>query len=304
MTYLRTFSISALLLLFVIFLLATNEERIREMVASKGPTPSSLQNGMLPIKKKPKVISFPDVIKLPGLGDFSVEQMSPPKKKPVRKEKRREKKEAVKKSVPPKPKRQPVELKKKETASQETPQQPTPASTTENKTEDTRPQFQFDYENIGLEKYLAVAEQIGRLYIVKYDGDRPLLGRQISFRNSRLDKSEDDSAWRNKHLAVDRPYLVIDEKLRPHLKGFFLPETAYRDQLVFYLNKTFDEDLWDKVEMVLKNTKYKLSDITSVKGQYVTYGRAILITITDAVTKSGEDIYIKTSIALPCGSCL
>ena len=304
MTYLRTFSISALLLLFVIFLLATNEERIREMVGSKGPTPSSLQNEVLPIKKKPKVISFPDVIKLPGLGDFSVEQMSPPKKKPVRKEKRREKREAVNESVPPKPKRQPPQLKKTETVSRETPQQPTPASATENKTEDTRPQVLFDYKNIGLKKYLAVAERIGRFYILKNEDDGPSLGRQISFRDSRLDESEVENAWRNKHLAVQRPYLVRDEKLRPYLESFSLPETAHRDQLVFYLNKPFDEDLWNKVEMVLKKKKYKLSDIKSVKGQYLRYGRAMMITITDAVTKSGEDIYIKTSIALPCGSCL
>jgi hypothetical protein len=304
MTYLRTFSISTLLLLLVIFLLATNEERIREMVALKGATPSSLQNGMLPIKKKPKVISFPDVIKLPGLGDFSVEQMSPPKRKPAKKVKRQKTTKVAEKSVLPKPKRQPPQLKKTETVSRKTPQQPTPASTTENKTEDTRPQFQLDYQNIGLEKYLAVAEKIGRLYTLKNDGDRPLLGRQISFRDRRLSKSEDDSAWRKEYLAVERPYLVKDDKLRPYLKVFSLSDTAYRDQLVFYLNKAFDEDLWDKVEMVLKKKKYKLSDIKSVKGQYLRYGRVMMITITDAVTKSGEDIYIEVALALPCGSCL
>jgi len=298
MTYLRTFSISALLLLFVIFLLATNEERIREMVGSKGPTPSSLQNEVLPIKKKPKVISFPDVIKLPGLGDFSVEQMSPPKKKPVRKEKRREKREVVNESVLPKPKRQPPQLKKTETVSPETPQQPTPASTTENKTEDTRPQVLFDYQNIGLKKYLTVAERIGRFYILKNEGDKPSLGRQISFRDSRLDESEDDSAWRNKYLAVQRPYLVKDDKLRPHLKDFSLPETAYRDQLVYYLQISWDQILWDKVEMVLKKQKYKLSDIKSVKGQYITHAKHMLITITDAVTKSGVDIYVETKIKI------
>ena len=266
------------------------------MVASKGPTPSSLQNEMLPIKKKPKVISFPDVIKLPELGDFSVEQMSSPKRKPVKKVKRREKREAVNESVPPKPKRQPPQLKKTETISQETPQQPTPTSTTENMTEDTRPQFHFDYQNIGLKKYLAVAERIGRLYILKNEGDRPALGPQISFRHRFLDESADESAWRKKHLAVQRPYLVKDDELRPHLESFSLPETAHRDQLVFYLNNPWDQLLWDKVEMDLKKQKYKLSDIKSVKGQYIDFGKHMLITITDAVTKSGVDIYVETKI--------
>ena len=304
MTYLRTFSISTLLLLFVIFLLAANEKRIKEMVTSKGSTPSSLQNGMLPIKKKRKAISFPDVIKLPELGDFSVEQMSPPKRKPVKKVKRQKTTKVAEKSVPPKPKRQPPHSNKTETVSRETPQQPTPASTTENKTEDTRPQFQFEYENIGLPQYLAAAEQIGRLYILKQEGDAFALGPMISFKKNKLVMSEDESIWRNEHLAVQRPYLVKDDELRPYLESFSLPETAFRDQLVLYLNKPFDEILWDKVEQNLKKRNYKLSDIKSVKGQYVRWRQKLQIMISEAKTKSGKDIHIDTRLKLPCGTCL
>ena len=209
MTYLRTFSISTLLLLFVIFLLAANEKRIREMVTSKGATPSSLQNGMLPIKKKPKVISFPDVIKLPELGDFSVEQMSPPKKKPVKKEKRREKREVAKKSVPPKPKRQPPQLKKTETASQETPQQPTPTSTTENMTEEVHFSVYPGRRNVGDRSgKTTLRAPIIDLLLENYE--KGVSNIQSAFDNARKNK---DVRLKNMQLVPLRPSLTISTEI-------------------------------------------------------------------------------------------
>ena len=130
------------------------------------------------------------------------------------------------------------------------------------------------------------------------------MGPMISFKKNKLVVSEEESIWRNEHLAVQRPYLVKDDELRPHLKGFSLPETAFRDQLVLYLKKPIDGLLWDKVEQDLKKRNYKLSDIKSVKGQYVRWQQKLQITITEAKTKSGKDIHIDARLALPCGSCL
>ena len=173
-------------------------------------------------------------------------------------------------------------------------------TSTKAKTENTRPQFLLGYREIGLERYLQVVERIGKLHLILYNGETQRFGPEISFVTRKIDPNGVDK----ENLAVDRPYLVTDRGLPRYLGLFQLPMGTLKGQLVLFLNKSFDKLLWKTLTTKLHLKKYRLSDIASVKGEYLSEAQNIHIFLDHAKTKKGTTIEIGSALDIPCENCL
>ena len=294
MTLLRTLTILLFLVAAVTFLLATEEKKIRELVKidilRKVIPPSS---NVVPPEVLPE-IKFPNVVPLSKLGDFNVKKPNRKKTKEKKVIKPREKivKKVVTKPTPkPKPRRT---IQQKPAAPQP------PVVSRKAKTENTMPTFVLGYKEIGLERYLRAVERIGKLHLILYNGENQRFGPKISFVSRKINPDGIDS----ENLAVDRPYLITDIDLPRHLGLFQLPLGTLEGQLVLFLNKSFDELLWDTLTAKLHRKKYRLSDIASVKGEYLSEAQNIHIFLDHAKTKKGTTIEIGSALDIPCENCL
>ena len=294
MTLLRTLLITFFLAAVTAFLLTDEEKEILELDGT-----DLLQRRVMPLKKtsQPKrhaVIKFPNVVPLSKLGDFNVKKAAP--KKPKQK-KAVEPKKKMAKRAPPKPKPTPKPLPVVQRKPSVAPQ---PAVVSEKaKTKNTRPQFLVGYTNIGLELYLQVVENIGTLHLIIEDGESRRLGQRISFVKGKIEPIEPDP----ESLAVERPNLIDDNGLPYLMRRFPLPLNALTNSVVLYLNKPFDQRIWNVVTDELKSKNYKLSDIATVKGDYLKEDQNIFIFLNYATTKTGQKIPINQNLELPCSNC-
>ncbi len=296
MTLIRTAVISIFLFAIVVFLLAVNDKKLRELVSNDMLKPTLTQPAQTPTPDIQQV-TFPDVIPLSELGDFNIKKVK--KKKIIKKKevKARKKILARKKifvKTTPKPKSKPQRVAVKDSTE---PVQSIAVPKT--RTKRTRPQFQLGYNEIGLEVYLQVVERIGTLHLVLSNGGKPRYGPAISFIKRKISTDELDQ----KNLAVERPYSVTDRELPRYLGLFTLPLGSLKGQLVLFLNKSFDRLLWNTLTAKLSKKNYGLSDIASVNGQYIREAQHIIIRIEKAKAKAGETILIDTYLDVPCNLC-
>lgn len=301
MTVIRTATILMFLAAILIFLLTANDKKIRELVNMDVLAPISNQPAKNAEAFEAQPITFPDIIPLSEFGDFNLKKIQEKKiikKKPPKKEKKIKKTRLVKKKkikasrkiIAPKP--VPVTL-TKPLASAQSLAKPKAKKTP------TRPQFLLGYNEIGLETYLRVVERIGTLHLVLFNGEKPRYGPAISFAKRKISSDELDQD----NLAIERPYSVTDRDLPKHLGLFALPMGSLEGQLVLFLNKPFDELLWDTLTTKLSRRNYGLSDITSVNGEYIREAQHIIIFLEKAITKAGKTIKIDTYLDVPCDNC-
>lgn len=265
----------------ILFLLIDDQKEIRELIFIQ---PSQLQvprPNQLPATTPEETIEFVKFIDLPEDGDFEVFVKTP--------------KETIKKPE--------KEREETRTPIEDTPPQVSPPPVSEPVTKETFPAFKLDYSKIGLATYLQMAEKIGKLYVILQEGGKYGLGPAISFKDNKLEEFAFGKPYRKRHLAHEIPYWVDDPELHRHLGIFNLPLNHVDSQLVLFLKKSFDEELWRVLEKVLSEKDYKLSDIASVKGQYVREAQNILIFLETAETKSKETIEIGTTLDIPCDTC-
>jgi len=265
----------------ILFLLIDDQKEIRELIFTQPSQPHVPQTSQPPPTPQEETIEFLDVLDLPDEGDINVVVEVP--------------KETIKKPLEePEETRTPIE---------DTPPQVSPPPVSEPVTKETFPTFKLDYSEIGLAAYLQMAEKIGKLYVILEEEGRFGLGPAISFKNNKLEEFAFGEPYRKRHLADSRPYWVTDPELHRHLASFNLPLNHLASQLVLFLRKSFDEELWRTLEAELSERDYKLSDIASVKGQYEREAQNIFIFLETAETKSKETIEIGTALPIPCDTC-
>lgn len=280
----RIASLSVFTLVLIIFLLSDTQKKIRELVFTQSSNNPLTQKSPAQAPHVNETPEFVEVIDLPEYGDIVVKK-TVPKKKETKPEKQTAKPRVTKK-------------KKKETPQVVAPPVSKPV------TKETFPRFELDYANIGLGAYLQMAERIGKLYVILREEHRFGLGPAISFTDNRLEEFAFGEHYRKRYLAEKRPYWVTDPDLNRHLGLFNLPLNHLPGQLVLFLKKSFDEQLWRTLERELAEQNYKLSDITSVKGQYEREAQIILIVLETAETKTKETVHIGTTLPIPCETCL
>ena len=265
----------------ILFLLIDDQKEIRELIFIQPSQPQVPRPNQLPATTPEETIEFVKFIDLPEDGDFNGVVKTP--------------KETIKKPE--------KEREETRTPIEDTPPQVSPPPVSEPVTKETFPTFKLDYSNIGLAAYLQMAEKIGKLYVILEEEGRFGLGPAISFKNNKLEEFAFGEPYRKRHLADSRPYWVTDPELHRHLASFNLPLNHLASQLVLFLRKSFDEELWRTLETELSERDYKLSDIASVKGQYEREAQNIFIYLETAETKSKETIEIGTALPIPCDTC-
>ena len=277
----RIAPLSIFAVVLILFLLIDDKKEIRELIFTQPSQPHVPQPSQLPPTPPEETIEFLDVLDLPDEGDFNV-VVEVPKETIKKPEKEHEETQTPIKNNPPKASVPPVS-------------KPVAA--------ETFPTFKLDYSKIGLAAYLQMAEKIGKLYVILHEGGKYGLGPAISFKDNKLEEFAFGEPYRKRHLADGIPYWVDDPELHRHLGSFNLPLNHVDSQLVLFLKKSFDEDLWRALETELSERDYKLSDIVSVKGQYEREAQNIFISLETAETKSKETIEIGTALPIPCDTC-
>jgi hypothetical protein len=107
------------------------------------------------------------------------------------------------------------------------------------------------------------------------------LGPEISLKRRLLYQGTTDFSI----LALKRPHLVSDERIRNRLSTIEIPATAYDDSVVLVLTRPFDSLLWDTIEQALRKRHLQLNQVSQIVGDYVDGGSGVFLQLGSAVVK-------------------
>ena len=199
-----------------------------------------------------------------GEGDLHVRKVAKPKKKKPTKKKRKVQKKSIKKlikKVRRSPRAKPVSASRKLAGN--------------------RPVLEVTYDEIGFARYLDVIERVGRLFVLVETDNGTRLGPEISLKRRLLYPRGADMTI----LAVKRPHLVSDDRIRDRLATFRIPDEAYDDSVVLILTKPFDDLLWDTIKNALRKRRLRLHQVSQIIGDYTESANGVFLQLDSVVVK-------------------
>jgi hypothetical protein len=156
-----------------------------------------------------------------------------------------------------------------------------PPVTTASKLTGDRPVLEVAYKDIGFSRYLDVIERVGRLFVLVETEKGSRLGPEISLKRRLLYRQSSDLNV----LAVKRPHLVSDGRIRDRLATIKIPDEAYDDSVVLILTKPFDDLLWDTIEAALRKRQLGLHQVSQIVGDYTEETNGVFLQFDSAVIK-------------------
>ena len=148
-----------------------------------------------------------------------------------------------------------------------------------------RPVLEVSYDDIGFERYLDVIGWVGRFFILLRDRNGVALGPEISFQHGVLvPRNEGDIEV----LAIRRPHLVSDARIKARLATMRLPEKALDDRVVLVLTKPFDAELWEAIRKSVAKRGLALDEIALIRGSYVEARDGIFLRLDKAIIRTGK----------------
>ena len=148
-----------------------------------------------------------------------------------------------------------------------------------------RPVLEVSYDGIGFERYLDVISWVGRFFVLLRARSGVALGPEVSFQHGILVPRSDRDV---EVLAIGRPHLVSDAKIRARLATMRLPKKALDDRVVLVLTKPFDAELWEVIRKSAAKRGLALDEIALIKGAYVKARGGIFLRLDKAVTRTGK----------------
>ena len=151
--------------------------------------------------------------------------------------------------------------------------------------EGRRPVLEVSYDDIGFERYLDVIGWVGRFFILLRDRNGVALGPEVSFQHGVLvPRNEGDIDV----LAIRRPHLVSDARIKARLATMRLPEKALDDRVVLVLTKPFDAELWEAMRKSAAKRGLALNEIALIRGAYVEGRGGTFLHLDKAITRTGK----------------
>jgi hypothetical protein len=144
-----------------------------------------------------------------------------------------------------------------------------------------RPVLEVAYDQIGFARYLDVIERVGRLFVLVETETGTRLGPEISLKRRLLYPRGADMTV----LAIKRPHLVSDDRIRDRLATIKIPDEAYDDSVVLILTKPFDDLLWDTITDVLKKHRLSLHQVSQIIGDYTEGANGVFLKLDSVVVK-------------------
>jgi hypothetical protein len=204
-------------------------------------------------------------------GDLHVRKAAKTKKKTrPKKKKRTVRKKTIKKTI--------KKVKRKRKARRVRKKRPIAAS---RKLTGNRPVLEVAYKDIGFNRYLDVIERVGRLFVLMETENGTRLGPEISLKRKHLYPRGADMSV----LAIKRPHLVSDDRIRDRLAMIKIPEEANDDRVVLILTKPFDDLLWQTITDALKKHRLRLHQVSQIVGDYVEGANGVFLKLDSVVVK-------------------
>jgi hypothetical protein len=144
-----------------------------------------------------------------------------------------------------------------------------------------RPVLEVAYKDIGFNRYLDVIERVGRLFVLMETEDGTRLGPEISLKRKFLYPRGADMSV----LAIKRPHLVSDDRIRDRLAMIKIPEEANDDRVVLILTKPFDDLLWQTITDALKKHRLGLHQVSQIVGDYTEGSNGVFLQLDSVVVK-------------------
>ena len=162
---------------------------------------------------------------------------------------------------------------------QNVPSPPLPAS---NPLEGEHPVLDVGYGGIGFERYLDVIERVGRLFLLVQTEKGSRLGPELTLKRRHLYVREANFSI----LAVHRPHLVTDDRIRERLATINIPTNARTDSVVLILTKPFDDLLWDTITETLDQQKMELQQVSEISGTYIEGPNGVFLKLESVLVKA------------------
>jgi hypothetical protein len=144
-----------------------------------------------------------------------------------------------------------------------------------------RPALEVAYDEIGFTRYLDVIERVGRLFVLVETENGARLGPEISLKRLSVYPRGADMTV----LAVKRPHLVSDERIRDRLAMIKIPHEAFNDSVVLILTKPFDDLLWDTIKDAIGKHGLKLHQVSQIIGDYAEGRNGVFLKLNSVVVK-------------------
>lgn len=160
------------------------------------------------------------------------------------------------------------------------PQRPDEQNNTDARTpvEGERPVLALSYDSLGFERYIRLAEQLGRFHLL-IDGQK--LGPPVSLVQRRLLEQQ------NRSMATARPYRVTDaaitERLPPQL-----PRGASTRHAALVLHSWADRALWQAVEAAVAEQDVDFAAVEAVQGHYARGTASAYVELERAILRSSN----------------
>jgi len=195
----------------------------------------------------------------------------------------------------PLPKKKPAAVKKllkKVAKKARTVPKPSPAPVSKELT-GNRPVLELAYDDIGFRRYLDVIERVGRLFVLLETKGGARLGPEISLKRQFIYPRGADMSV----LAVKRPHLVSDERIRERLAIIKIPAKANDDSVILLLTKPFDNLLWDTITEELAKRRLGLYQVSEIIGDYTEGKNGVFVQLESAVVKqSGKRVRLNRKL--------
>lgn len=152
------------------------------------------------------------------------------------------------------------------------------------------PAIELVYDAIGFDRYMAIAERIGRFHLLM---EGRALGPAVSLRERLILQAS------TADFATERPYLVSDPAILERLPTN-LPAGANRKGVLLLLRDWADRALWTEIRQVAAEKRLTLPEIVRVNGFYAEDWLGIYVMFEAAITRAeGRSVTLGRRLRLP-----
>ena len=152
------------------------------------------------------------------------------------------------------------------------------------------PAIELVYDGIGLDRYIVIAERIGRFHLLM---EGRALGQAVSLRHRQILPSSAAD------LVTERPYLVSDPAIVARLPEH-LPAGADRKNVLLLLRDWADRALWAEIREVASEKGLALAEIARVSGFYGEDWLGAYVVFETAITRGdGRSVALGRRLRLP-----